>query len=90
MHIGDVLKGRLEQKTKRGTYWTDMVKECVDNINKERDGKKYKKVSFIMIRNKVSHLDDKDLAYFLSICKDAKTRGKSFGFVFFGALKVRK
>lgn len=98
MHIAELLKNRVI-KPKRGTRWTDMVKECVDIINEERSGTKFRKVSFIVIRNKVEHLNDDDLAYFISICKDGKNRKYknkegfmvqgSFSRVFFGALKVK-
>ena len=98
MHIGDILKAR-EIKSKRGTHWTDMVKECVVIINEERLSTKYPQLSFIAVRNKVAHLDDASLAYLVSICKDAKNRKVlnkegflipgSFSKVFFGALKVK-
>lgn len=39
---------------------------------------------------KLSHIKSKqDLYYFLSICKDYKTRKGSFGKIFWGALKKR-
>lgn len=102
MHIGDILKKKLEvQKLqkKRGTYFTDMVEEARSIINRERIGTKYKPLSFVAVRKKLSHLSDSDVAYFLSICKDAKNRKVtkpdgtvvpgSFSKVFFGALKVK-
>ncbi len=101
MNIEEIIKQKIAmEKKKRGTYWTDLVKECVDVINKERYGSKFPQVSFIAIRSKVAHLDDASLSYLVSICKDAKNRKVmnkegvlvqgSFSKVFFGVLKVRK
>ncbi len=37
---------------------------------------------------KIAHLSLSDLYYFLSVCKDAKSRGRSFSKHFFGSIKV--
>lgn len=87
MHIGDLLKERMT--VRKGTWRTDMVQEFVDAINKERLGTKYKKVSFVVIFKKLQHLNDQDVSYFLSVCKDTKRRSGSFSKHFFGALKVK-
>ena len=98
MHIGDLINQRFAKK-QRGTYRTDMVQEFQKAINLERLGTKYKQLSFVTVLKKLEHLSDPDVAYLLSICRDAKNRvvknekGEivqgSFSKVFFGALKVR-
>jgi len=66
----------------------ELLKEIIDNINREREGTKYKKVSARAIAIKVSHLKEHDLEYTLSICKDYRNRKGSFSKCFFGMLKV--
>ena len=74
---------------KLGTYRTDMVKEIMDIINKEREGTKWKKMSYVAVNNKLIHLEDDAVAYTLSICKDSKNRCGSFSKCFFGCLKIK-
>lgn len=75
-----------------------IIKEFVDEINKERP-LKYKdkngniktlqKVTAKAVAVKLGHLKDlKDLYYFLSVCRDYKNRNGSFSKCFFGALKI--
>lgn len=66
-----------------------LIKEFVDELNKERKGTKLKNVTGKMIAIKLSHLNEFDLSYFLSECRDYKHRKGSFGKMFFGALKNR-
>ncbi len=96
MKIEDILKSRFQLvqeqnkfKPKRGDYRSDMIKEIMDNVNKERIGTKFTKLSYIAIKKKVDHLDDSAVAYTLSICKDSKNRTGSFSKCFFGCLKVK-
>lgn len=64
------------------------IEEIVQNINEERKGTKYKPVTYARINYLLAHLKSRtDLHYLLSIAKDAKNRGKSFGKVIFGAIK---
>ena len=73
-----------------------IIEEFVKEINKERpytytniNGKKTK-VGLITgkaVALKVSHLQENDLFYFLSVCKDYKNRNGSFSKCFFGSLK---
>ena len=88
MNIEEILKAKLLQN-KRGDYRSDMIKEIMDFINKERIGTVFKKTNYVTILKKVEHLDDSSLAYTLSICKDCKNRGGSFGKCFFGCLKPK-
>lgn len=69
----------------------------VNEINKERpytytniNGKKTKvgKITGKAVAIKLAHIkDEKDLFYFLSVCKDYKNRNGSFSKCFFGSLK---
>jgi hypothetical protein len=67
----------------------ELIKEIVDNINKEREGTKFKKVKPSFVAVKCSHLKESDLEYFISECRDYKNRKGSFGKCFFGALKTK-
>ena len=75
-----------------------LIKEFVDEINKERpcsylnaQGKKITlpKVTGKTIGIKLGHLKEFDLTYFLSECRDYKSRKGSFSKYFFGSLKVK-
>ena len=76
-------------KIHKGTERSDMIKQFMDLINKEREGTKFKKVNYITINMKLTHLSLNDLYYFMSECKDYKNRHGSFSKCFFGALKVK-
>jgi hypothetical protein len=60
-----------------------------DQVNKERDGKKLKKVTPRYIAVKLAHLSVSDLYYMKSTLSDYQARGNSFSKGFFGQLKVR-
>lgn len=74
-----------------------VIKEFVDEINKERPSKykdskgKLKVLDIIKPRAvaiKLGHIKDtKELYYFLSVCRDYKKRNGSFSKCFFGSLK---
>jgi len=75
-----------------------VIKEFVDEINKERP-LKYKdkngKIKTLLpvtpkaVAVKLGHVKNlQDLYYFLSVCKDYKSRHGSFSKAFFGALKT--
>jgi len=68
----------------------ELLKDIVENINIEREGTKYKKISAKIVAIKCSHLKEKDLEYFISICKDYKNRKGSFSKCFWGSLKLDK
>ena len=67
----------------------DVIRQFVEEINRERTGTKYKQLSPKAIAIKLSHLDLGSLYTFLSLCKDYKNRQGAFGKYFFGALKVK-
>jgi hypothetical protein len=74
-----------------------IIEEFVNEINKERpytytniNGRKTK-VGLITgkaVALKVAHLQEQDLIYFLSICKDYRNRKGSFSKCFFGSIKI--
>lgn len=66
-----------------------VVREFVDEINAEREGTKYAKMSARAIAIKMSHVNLFDLYAFLSDCRDYKRRKGSFSKCFFGTLKNR-
>lgn len=68
-----------------------IIKEFVDEINKERINTKYKLVSGSSIAIKLSVLKTKqELHEFLSECRDYKNRNGSFSKRFFGGFKEKK
>lgn len=67
-----------------------ILKQFLEEINKERVGTKYKPLTGRAVAIKLSHLkDNHTLYFFLSQCKDYKNRQGSFSKYFFGALKVK-
>lgn len=68
----------------------DILRQFLEEINKERIGTKFKPITGRAVAMKLSHLkDNHTLYFFLSQCKDYKNRNKSFSKYFFGALKVK-
>jgi len=94
LRIGDlgIVKYKKPEKEKRGitNERQSIVKEFVDEINKERDGTKYKPVTGRGIAMKLSILkSNEELYQFLSECRDYKNRQGSFGKRFFGGYKEK-
>lgn len=92
--IAEILQEKIrlqpEKKHSRGTEWTDMVQQFQKELNRERKPP-YRPLSYMAIRNKVSHLDIGTLYWFFSTCKDYRARNKGeFGKCFFGSLKIDK
>ena len=68
----------------------DIIRQFLEEINKERIGTKYKPMTGRGVAIKLGHIKDNGtLYYFLSQCKDYKNRHKSFSKYFFGALKLK-
>ena len=67
----------------------ELIGYFADNINEEREGTKYGKVSYRYIGVKLSHLSVFDLHYLKRTLEDYTSRGNSFSKGFFGALKVK-
>lgn len=53
---------------------------------RDRKGKMY---GYPFLAVKLSHLSVQDLVYLKSVCMDAENRGRSFGKVFWGSIKVQ-
>lgn len=77
------------EKPKAKTEEDELIQEFVDEINKERVGTKYKKVSFMAIKMKLYAIKNNafELRRYLSECRDYKNRNGSFSRRFFGGLK---
>ena len=73
------------QVTERGMLLTYFR----DGINRDRDGKKYRKVSIPYVAKKVQELKIADLYYMKSVIESETRRGQPFGKLFFGMLKPK-
>lgn len=88
--IGEILKNH-EQKQKAKSERADIIRQFVEAINLERDGRKYKKLTPYYVAMKLSHIKKKgDLYYFLSQCKDYKERKGSFSKYFWWAIRPQE
>lgn len=81
----------VPEKTKVKSERADIIRQFMEEINKERIGTKWKPMTGRGIAIKVGHLkDNKTLYYFLSQCKRYKNEGKGgFSKCFFGSLKIK-
>ena len=78
----------IPNKKKGASERNDIIKEYLIIINKEREGTKYKKATFMSVAMRLQLLKtNQSLREFLSICKDYKNRNGSFGKRFWGNLK---
>ena len=60
----------------------------MEELNAERDGKKYKKLNARAVANILGHIKKKsDLYYFLSVCRDNKKRTGMFSKYFWWSLR---
>ena len=73
------------QETKITNERQAIIKDILDEINKERVGTEWKPITAKAVAMKVAHLSTNDLRYFFSVCKKADHFGKCF----FGRLKVK-
>lgn len=89
--INEIIKKIDEtQKTRIKSERADIIRQFLEEMNKERLGTKYKPLTARAVAIKVGHLkDNATLYYFLSMCKDYKNRKGSFSKYFFGALKIK-
>lgn len=87
--IGELLKlsGRVNSRTSRlpieskestNSERASLIGTITDRLNAERDGKKYKKLSYAAIGFKLAHIPTKDLYYLIKICEDAKNFSSHF------------
>ena len=86
MHIKELLK--LET-TNDKTEEDGLIREFMEELNKERIGTKYKPLTFMAVKMKLYAIrkNKQDLREFLSNCRDYKNRNGSFSKIFFGATK---
>jgi len=69
----------------------EIVKMFVDEINKEREGTKWKPVTGRSVAIQLSCLKTNfELYNWLSQCRDYKNRNGSFGKIYYGALDLKK
>lgn len=67
-----------------------VIKEFVEEINRERVGTKFNPITGRVVAIKLGHIKDIQHLYrFLSQARDYKNRQKSFSKYFFGALKTK-
>lgn len=85
-------KLKVSEKDDNTRICNDIINEFVKEINKEREGTKFRKVSFIAIRQKLYAIKDNPflLQEFLKECRDYKHRSGSFSKYFFAKLKTNK
>lgn len=90
MEIAEIInKIDRVQKSRITNERQDIIRQFLEEINKERLGSKYKPMTARGVAIKVGHLkDNHTLYYFLSECKSYKHRNGSFSKYFFGALKA--
>ena len=85
----DLQKYKVKQKTITNER-QDIIRQFLEELNKERVGTKFKPLTGRGVAIKVGHIkDNHTLYYFLSECKDYKNRNGSFSKYFFGALKIK-
>ena len=86
-----VLKYQLDRKSKHKTEIGEIISEFVNEINKEREGTKYPKVTYMQIYTKLGAINKDKFALnvFLSECRDAKRRNGSFGKLFYAKTKTK-
>lgn len=90
--LARIKKPEKREKKKRGitNERQSIIKEFVDEINKERDPVKYKPVTGRQISVMLGVLKSNDELYqFLSECKDYRNRHNSFSKRFFGGFKQK-
>lgn len=94
-----VLKYQLDRKSKHKTEIGEIISEFVNEINKEREGTKYPKVTYMQIYTKLGAVNTKlgavnkdkfALNVFLSECRDYKRRNGSFGKLFYAKTQRQK
>lgn len=78
------------KKTKITNKRQFILSQFVEEINKEREGTKWKPIHPRAVAIKTHHLKIPDLESFFSICMDYKHKKGSFSKCFWGCLKVDK
>lgn len=55
-----------------------LIGTLTDTLNLDRDGKKYKKLTYARIGTLLAHIPTKDLYYLKRVCEDSKNFSKKF------------
>lgn len=78
-------KEKREQKSKQNSRRkganserASLIGELTDTLNLDRDGKKYKKLTYARIATLLAHIPTKDLYYLKRVCGDSKNFSKKF------------
>ena len=88
--ISSFLGSRTQPKAAPASERAELIGYFTDEVNKERDGKQWKKVTPRYIAVRLAHIKSlSDLYYMKNICEDYRDRGKSFSKCFFGSLKAK-
>lgn len=89
--LTEILKERQPVKVKTITNERqDIIRQFVEEINKERIGTKFKPLTGRAVAIKLGMIKTNQGLYeFFSICRDYKNRNGSFGKRFWGALKIK-
>ncbi len=88
--IGNILQRKKERDLARSER-AEIIKQFVDELNAERDGKKYRKLTPYVVAFQLSHIKNKnDLYYFLAQCRDRKRTNGSFSKYFWWALRPQE
>jgi len=85
-HIANLF-GQKIKKTRFANERQEIIQKFVDGINKEREGTKYKPMTWKAVNGKLSHI--KNIETLRDFYKDCK-KSKNFGAKFFWSLKVDK
>lgn len=89
--LGEQLKGFKLDKKGPGSERAEIISQFVDEINKEREGTKWKPVTARSVAIQLSPIKNNwELYNWLSQCRDYKNRKGSFGKIYFGALDLKK
>lgn len=77
--IGKFLKPRVSSKKGANSERAELIGKFADTLNKDRDGKKYKKLSYAAVGYILAHIKtNQDLNYFFRVCTDSKSFSKKF------------
>ena len=85
MQIGEILKNKTFGK-KQGqprNEREEFLQLCLERINKDRIGTKYKPLSFLALKLKTQYLSDKDLKWLYFHCE----KSDNFSRLFFGLIR---
>jgi hypothetical protein len=80
---------QVKETKKHSSERGDLIDYFTNEINLERNGTNFKKITPRVVAIKLGGLSLTDLYYLKSVCDDARRRRYPVSKVFFGSLKVR-